>query len=204
MSTTIEANPEATRDMMLADLGIMEESIRHNEDTGEKRFNFFITLVTAVVGGVVALHTAEGKPGGLPAGVGDVDWLASLGLLVFGLLSFRRMMHRDRVTEQYKEITDYIRRRYREIYTPAHDTLGDYRVPDLIRPPDGRTRLQKRLRRILQGGYTPTLALLNGCLLTMTLWLAHAVRSDAAVLLGMLLAAVLCIAGSAPRKKKAA
>ncbi len=45
----------ATRELLLSELSIFEEAIWRSEDTGEKRFNFFITLVTAAAAGLVAL-----------------------------------------------------------------------------------------------------------------------------------------------------
>src|ERR1044071_6029218 len=41
---------EATKDLLFADLEYFGECEWRNEESGEKRFNFFITLVTAVEG----------------------------------------------------------------------------------------------------------------------------------------------------------
>ncbi len=55
---TIEASA-ALRDLFLADLERLEESIWRNEEIGEKRFNFFVTFATAVGGGLVVLWTSD-------------------------------------------------------------------------------------------------------------------------------------------------
>ena len=49
-------------DVMLAELATFEAAIWRSEETGEKRFNFYITLVTAVAGGLVALWSADPLP----------------------------------------------------------------------------------------------------------------------------------------------
>jgi hypothetical protein len=47
--STIEASA-ALRDLFLADLERLEESIWRNEEIGEKRVNFLVTFATAVGG----------------------------------------------------------------------------------------------------------------------------------------------------------
>lgn len=44
------------KDLLLADLEYIRASFWKNEDIGEKRFGFFVTVVTAVVAGLVALY----------------------------------------------------------------------------------------------------------------------------------------------------
>jgi len=202
MGAFTEGNREATREIMLKDLEIIEESIRHNEDTGEKRFNFFITVVTAVVAGLVALWTQDYPEHEVPEHVVQVTKLACLAMLLFGLLSFRRMMHRDGVTDKYKRITHYIRRRYRDTFKEDVRALADYEVVEMLEPPKNRTDLEKRARRIVQGGYTPSLALMNGILLTATLRMGFDFDIDLAAWLGAALTLVLWVAGSAPHSKK--
>ena len=202
MGAFTEGNREATREIMLKDLEIIEESIRHNEDTGEKRFNFFITVVTAVVAGLVALWTQDYPERVVPLYVSQVTKLACLAMLLFGLLSFRRMMHRDGVTDRYKRITHYIRRRYRDTFKDDVRALADYEVVEMLEAPKERGDLEKRARRILQGGYTPSLALMNGILLTATLHTSTALGVELAIWSGAALTVVLWVVGSAPHNKK--
>jgi len=51
--------------------------------------------------------------------------VALFALLVFGLVSYRRMMDRDRVTEEFKRETRAIRRRYRELFEAECPTMMD-------------------------------------------------------------------------------
>jgi hypothetical protein len=46
---------EAAKALLLADLEYFAECEWRNEEIGEKRFNFFMTLVTAIEGGLGAL-----------------------------------------------------------------------------------------------------------------------------------------------------
>lgn len=202
MGAFTESNREAAREIMLKDLEVMEESIRHNEDTGEKRFNFFITVVTAVVAGLVALWTQDNPDHVVPEYVAQVTKLATFAMLAFGLISFRRMMHRDGVTDKYKRITHYIRRRYRDAFKEDVRALADYDVVEMLEPPKERGELEKRARRILQGGYTPLLGLLNGILLIAALRIGFDIETRAAIGSGVALTLVLWVAGSAPHHRK--
>jgi hypothetical protein len=49
---TVLSADSVLKDLCLADLQRFEEAMRHNEDIGEKRFNFFMALVTAVCAGL--------------------------------------------------------------------------------------------------------------------------------------------------------
>ena len=54
-----EEGADPMTELLLHDLDHFGESLWRNEETGEKRFDFFLTLVTAVAGGLVTLATAE-------------------------------------------------------------------------------------------------------------------------------------------------
>ena len=82
MNSTSEKNEKNTalKDLFLADLDRLEESIWRNEEIGEKRFSFFVTLASAVAGGLVALPlggegavgldgTRDGRRAGAAAGL---------------------------------------------------------------------------------------------------------------------------------------
>src|SRR5881394_714629 len=97
-----------SREFFLAELEHFEESIWRNEEVGEKRFNFFVTLVTAVAGGLIVLWTSDKIPNDVRWRLPTLTWQACLALLVFGLVSYRRMIHRDRVTAEYQQTTNYI------------------------------------------------------------------------------------------------
>jgi hypothetical protein len=126
--STIEASA-ALRDLFLADLERLEESIWRNEEIGEKRFNFFVTFATAVGGGLVVLWTSDrSTTDTFRAALTKATSVALVTLLVFGLVSYRRMMHRDSVTEEYKREIRMIRRKYRDVFQAECLELEDYKL----------------------------------------------------------------------------
>jgi hypothetical protein len=86
----------------------LSESFWRNEEVGEKRVNFFITLVTAVIAALVTLAT-KGKTDVYPIAV-----FALFALLVVGIVTLNRMIRRNRVTDEYKLAMDMIRSRFRD------------------------------------------------------------------------------------------
>ena len=102
-------NPEAT--LILEDLRHFADSLWRNEEIGEKRLQFLITLITAVVAGLVALQTAEAPTPGLD----EVTNAALSGLIIFGLVTYFRMLRRNLVADQYQATLKYLRARYLEI-----------------------------------------------------------------------------------------
>jgi hypothetical protein len=105
----------------------LEESIWRNEEIGETRFNFFVTFATAVGGGLVVLWTSDrSTTGTFRAALTKATSVALVTLLVFGLVSYRCMMHRDSVTEEYKREIGMIRRKYRDVFQAECFELEEY------------------------------------------------------------------------------
>ena len=160
------------KDPLIADLEHFGESLWKNEEVGEKRLSFFITLTTAVGGGLAALHARTGESsqqlfqGTARAGLG--------ALLVLGLLGFLRMLHRDRVTDQYKDTLGSIR----QLYAARCAGLASYAVP--ASAPLGR--------RWLRGGYAETFAVMSGMLLVALLVLGWDASIRVAGAAGLVLA----------------
>jgi hypothetical protein len=172
---------EAARDLLLGDLQIFNESRWRNEEVGEKRFNFFVTLVTAVAGGFIVLRTSGRSEADafLSAWTGR----ASFALLVFGFQTYLRMVHRDKVTAEFMDTSDYIRRVYKKVFTRQCEQFQGYIVPEKRRREQeqenrtGKTAKNgkllnkglQRLKKIFRGGYTQTTGVINGILLIVTL-----------------------------------
>jgi len=196
---TAPEDKTAIRDLFLADLERFEASIWKNEEIGEKRFEFFITLVTAVTAGLVALWTSERviQPKDLPR----LTAVALLTLLVFGIVSFWRMVHRDRVTSEYKRTTYEIRQRYRT----AFPELTDYKLELEVKAERHKydSDWTKRRRRIRQMGYTQTLAVVNGLLLMGAGWNAE-FRTSLWVASGIVLTCALSVYGANPHDSEPA
>jgi hypothetical protein len=171
------------KDLLLADLQHFENAMARNEETGEKRFSFLISLLTAVGGGLGALYTSNDVD---PARVSQVAAGASLALAGFAFLTFLRLVHRNRVTDEHKSTLRHIRRTYRELCSPLH--ARGYRVP--VAGP--------RSRGVFRGGYAEMTGVVTAVLLGASLrlgmqagWLAVvAVGAGAAVILVGVAAAV--------------
>jgi hypothetical protein len=185
------ADPVATetriepKDLLIADLEHFGESMFHNETVGEKRFAFFISLVTAVAAGLVGLASSNQVDDSLfrAAAAG-----ATASLLVLGLMSYLRMVHRNRVTDEYQRTLGYLRSKY----VALCPELAPYSVPD-----DRPTRAGKWLK----GGYAETMAAIEGLLAVGFLMLVLDAALPLAVALGAALTAALWIA-AADREKE--
>lgn len=125
----------------------LANSFWKNEETGEKRVHFFITLVTAVIGALVALATSD--KGYLDNETIPLIAIFSLvGLLFFGTFTLLRMIRRNRVTDEYKVAMSDIRNIIREF---DYRRLKNYY-------PFGK---EKKQRKLWRGGLAETVALMN-------------------------------------------
>jgi len=162
--STIEASA-ALRDLFLADLERLEESIWRNEEIGEKHFNFIVTFATAVGGGLVVLWTSDrSTTDTFRAALTKATSVALVTLLVFGLVSYRRMMHRDSVTEEYKREIRMIRRKYRDVFQAECLELEDYKLEREIKSEiaEHESNLKHLATVLIWANVSLTLALLGG------------------------------------------
>ena len=109
--------------LLLAEYKRFAESFWKNEEIGEKRVTFIITLVTAILTALVSLLTSQHKD--LQAYRQTIAIGVLAGLFVLGLVTLLRMLQRDRVTNEYKNCMDYIRERFRH----AVPDLAEYELP---------------------------------------------------------------------------
>jgi hypothetical protein len=120
------------------------DSFWKNEEIGEKRLTVFITLVTAVIAGLVALHTKDGM---IDKNHRFYVTICSLfALLLLGLATLLRMRQRDRVSDEYKRALDEVRDLFREMGNRLH-----------AYQPFPKVGTRKRIT----GGYVQTVALIN-------------------------------------------
>lgn len=98
---------------LLAEHQYFRESLRHNEEVGEKRVNYFISLTTAMITAFVAIMSF------------DITFItieqlllitvvAMVGLLVIGWLTMLRILKRNKNTDKCKERLDLVRKLFRE------------------------------------------------------------------------------------------
>ncbi len=109
-----------SEDFLLAEHKFFTDSFWRNEETGEKRVEFFITLATAVIGALVALATSQ--PNLPPEAIYAVIVFALAGLLGFGIVTLRRVIKRNTVTDEYKRAMDMVRAHFRN----EDERLRDY------------------------------------------------------------------------------
>jgi hypothetical protein len=130
--------------LLVAEYQHFADAFLKNEESGEHRVTFFITVATTVIGGVV-LVTNQLRDKNLPLAQ-QIATAALLGVLLFGFLTFCRILHRDRVTEEYKGVLRYLREQLRQ----RSDSLDGYTLP--LRSPQ---------HPLLRGGLGLTTAVIN-------------------------------------------
>jgi len=134
-------------DFLLEEYKNLAVSFWKNEETGEKRVNFFITLVTAVIAALIALATND--KGYLPRETIPLITIFSLvGLLLFGIFTLLRMIRRNRVTDEYKKAMGTIRDIFKKF---DYQRLKDY---DPFKD-------KRKKRKLGRGGLVETVALIN-------------------------------------------
>jgi hypothetical protein len=144
-----------SKDLLIADLEHFGESLWRNEEIGEKRLNFFITLAAAVASGLVALATSDKPPS--DETLRGIVATALSALLVLGLVTYLRMLKRNQVTDQYHRTLKHIR----ETYAKLFGGLESYRVPVPPKP------------RKFGGGYAETMGTIEGLLAGALIWQWH-------------------------------
>lgn len=169
-----EKDRERRNDLLVADLNNTNTSFLANEEAGERRVQFFIGLLTAVIAvlgviGVEAIRGAAG-PGGTQPSITTVQALlnprdlaltatiALIALLAFGYLIFLRIVKRDCVTEEYKAISSY-RRKSLHLDDPF----------DVVKEIEER---KDAAQKVKAGGLAQLLLFINGALLVLIAILA--------------------------------
>lgn len=129
-----------------------------NEEVGEKRLNYFITLTTAVIGAVVTLITSKNDLLDISEVTAyQIATAALAGTFLFGLSTYFRMLQRDHVTREYKAILDYIRK---ELSRKLE--LGGYELP-----------FKPSRHWLLRGSLSVSVAVMNSIILAVicAIWL---------------------------------
>ena len=103
-----DTDAELRREALLAELATWSDGFWRNEEAGERRLQFFITLLTAVAGGLVTYYEFLSKDRAPTAPSPDHQVIAVarpvlVGLLLLGTVTFMRLVRRHHVTDEYKE-----------------------------------------------------------------------------------------------------
>ena len=151
------------REVLLRDLEYWGECFWRNEESGERRVNFYITLVTSVMAaltGVWQLAKGSKATADADAVLRNVATPALLGLLIVGTITFLRMIRRNTITDEYKERAKAVRmlalgpRDFENLYNIPWKRRGSgVKVLDVLWT-DGA-------RSLFNGGLAVTVAALN-------------------------------------------
>ena len=144
--------------LLLAEYEYYTDSFWKNEEVGERRVDFFITLTTAIIAGIVALITSQ-HANLSDTAIRQIATAALSGTFLFGLITFLRILQRNRVTDEYKDIVGYIR----ELLRRRSSSLAEYDLP--VQPH----------RRLLRGGLAETVAMINSLIMAVitALWFGN-------------------------------
>ena len=144
------------RDFLIAKYGHFSNLFTENENLGEKRVSLFFTLLTSLTG-AIGLSTIIGDSfsSGIFTVIKNEIFLfvisfLSLTLFFFGLVTLRRIIRRNVITDDYKVELDTINKIF------GISKLGDIKL-----------REEKITRSLLfgRGGYLETIKLLNSLIL---------------------------------------
>ncbi len=116
-------------DLLNKDYEHISTVLLHNEDVGEKRITFFISLSTLVAAGTVSLATAEDAI----SHTGLITFSAFFVLLFLGIILLMRMIKRNRMTDRLKAELDDIRQRRKDCLG-HHPGLHGYSVLSHMKP----------------------------------------------------------------------
>jgi len=118
-----EISSNEAKELLLKDYDYLADSFWKNEQMGETRVNWFITIVTAVSGGLVTLATTEHDP--KDQSLSLIISVSSLFLLALGFTTLLRMMKRNETTDGYKTDMNAIREIFKE-HLDNKDILRNY------------------------------------------------------------------------------
>jgi 8-oxo-dGTP diphosphatase len=144
-----------SKELLLADYKYLCDSFWKNEEAGEKRVQFFITLVTAVLAATATLIAKASDQKSFDS-IDEINLFALSGLLVFGMITLLRILKRNEVTDGYKCDLDEIRERFKDYFDPC-GVLSGYE------PFGGASKNKFLLRKI--GGLSHIVATLNSIIL---------------------------------------
>src|SRR5262245_59720449 len=115
----------AAKDFLIAEFKHFSELLCRNEQRGESRISFFIGLLRLGIGGISALLSKDQKYE-KPQFIGLVC-IGFLCLPTVGYVTWRRMLRRNAVTDDYKRQLDAIRVVFKH-RLDGEDVLGGYRL----------------------------------------------------------------------------
>jgi 8-oxo-dGTP pyrophosphatase MutT (NUDIX family) len=119
----LNSSNEALKELLLADHAHFSNMFANNEQSGETRVNWFIGIVTATTGGLLALIVKQLETQQTlldPALLFAIVFGGVCGLLAFGIITLMRMMLRNSSTDRQKRALDEVRQMFQDYFDPQH------------------------------------------------------------------------------------
>jgi diadenosine hexaphosphate hydrolase (ATP-forming) len=156
---TVARTPSAVdsdefREFLMKEYEHLVESLLRNEEDGERRVSFLITLDGAVAAGLGFLLEKESLS---PERIDPILTVVLIALLLIGHISFLRVINRNVVTDEYKSGLNRIRRYF--VRSPYDRALRYFEFdPFKIKP------RETRLWSMGKGGWLETVVLVQSLL----------------------------------------
>jgi ADP-ribose pyrophosphatase YjhB (NUDIX family) len=198
MAESQDPSTDPVKELLLADHAHFSSVMVSSEQSGETRVNWFIGIVTATTGALLALLIKQGEEQQTPldpAVTFAIVFAALCGLLTFGIITLMRMMLRNSSTDRQKRALDEIRQMVQDYLDPQH-LLVHYYPFEVEKKKDDKPKAyksewdeywrtllgRKKLRKLRKlGGLAHTVAIINSFLI--------------AALIGLLIFAMLRVLG---------
>jgi 8-oxo-dGTP pyrophosphatase MutT (NUDIX family) len=152
------------KDLLLEDYKYLCDSFWKNEETGEKRVQFLITLVTAVMAALATLLSTSIKDGNADNVISRIEIIipiilfSLLSLLMIGIITLLRILKRNEVTDGYKYEMDEIRQRFKDYFDKDLGILYNYN------PFIKKSIIRLPIRKL--GGLAHTVAVINSIIIS--------------------------------------
>lgn len=140
------------REFLMKEYENLMESLLRNEEDGEKRVSFLITLDGAVAAGIGFLLDKDSLG---PDTIDPILAVVLIALLLIGHVTYLRIINRNVVTDQYKHGLNRIRRYF--VHSP-YDRAARYLAFD---PFEMNPRKTPRLWSMGKGGWLETVVLVQ-------------------------------------------
>lgn len=187
--TELKNDKNAFKELLLAEYDYLTKSFLWNESLGEKRISFFITLVTAGLTILLALTSQETLPID-PQSAPILFAAGVLVLLLFGLITFKRIIKRNIDTDKKKDQLDRLRQYF---VTPESEEIK-YLPFDPYSTEPKRDPL--RILSLGTGGLLQTIALINCIIIAISIiWLLRWITLSPISLVNTVMLGVLGLTG---------
>lgn len=141
--------------LLLAEHKYLGDSFWKNEESGETKVRFFISLVAAVLTAIGTLLTITIQKEIYNFVIIPILIFALFSLLMFGIVTLLRILKRNEAADSYKKGMDEVRERFKK-YFDESGVLSGYK-------PFGGPKNNKRIRKI--GGLAHIVSVLNSLII---------------------------------------